>query len=298
MGRIVAERKTVLITDLDNTLFDWVDVWYSCFTAMLSQVCAISGVSIEDLKPEIRAVHQRHGTSEYSFLIEEIPKIRARFPGEDLAEMFRPAIQAYRSARRKKLQLFPTVAETLLKIKGAGAAIVGYTESMAFYSNYRVRRLGLDGVFDWVFSPEDHDLPEHISPDSARNYPASHYQFRYTRHDHTPRGSLKPDPTVLLKIIAQLGAEPSDCVYIGDSLHKDIAMARDAGVKDVYAQYGRAQDTDAYALLREVTHWSDADVEREKRITEREVLPGVTLSINFGQILDHFTFGDWNGRRS
>jgi phosphoglycolate phosphatase-like HAD superfamily hydrolase len=294
----VVARKTVLITDLDNTLFDWVDLWHSCFAAMLSQISAISGIEIDQLKPDIRHVHQRHGTSEYSFLIEELPQLRQRFPDSNLAEVFKPAIDAYRAMRREKLRLYPTVAETLLQIKGAGAAIIGYTESMAFYSNYRVRRLGLDGVFDWIFSPEDHDLPAHISSGNARNYPAAHYQFRYTRHAHTPRGSLKPDPKVLLKIIGQLEAKPDDCVYVGDSLHKDIAMARDAGVMDAYAQYGRAQHTEAYRLLREVTHWSDADVEREKRISDREICPGVTLTRNFGELRDYITFGDWNGQRS
>ncbi len=67
--------------------------------------------------------------------------------------------------RRKHLVLYPTVAETLLKIKGRGTRIIGYTESMAFYSNYRVRRLGLDGVLDYVFCPEDHVLPELVQED-------------------------------------------------------------------------------------------------------------------------------------
>lgn len=75
-------------------------------------------------------------------------------------------------------------------------------------------------------------------------------------------------------------------------------MARDAGVMDAYAQYGRAQHTEAYTLLREVTHGSDADVEREKRMNDREVRPGVTLAHNFGELLEHITFGDWNGQRS
>lgn len=291
----MAERKTVLITDLDNTLFDWVDLWHSCFSAMLSKIAEISGIQADELKPDIRKIHQQHGTSEYSFLIEELPQLRNRFPGKHLTDVFRPAIEVYRMQRRQKLRLYPTVAETLLRIKGAGAAVIGYTESMAFYSNYRIRRLGLDGVFDRIFSPADHDIPASISPDEIRRYPSSHYQFRYTTHHHTPKGSLKPDPEVLLDIVSQLGTDPANCVYVGDSLHKDIAMARDAGVLDVYAQYGRAQHTDAYALLKEVTHWSDADVEREKHITERLVQPGITLTENLGQILEHVSFGDWNG---
>lgn len=288
------DRKKVLITDLDNTLFDWVEVWHACFSAMLTEIVRISGFSEEELKPAIRKVHQKHGTSEYSFLLEELPMITERFAGDNLLEVFAPAINAYRQARREKLRLYPTVAETLLKIKGAGAAVVGYTESMAFYSNYRVRRLGLDGVFDKIFSPADHDIPEGISIEDIRKYPASHYEFRYTTHNHTPKGSLKPDREVLLDIVSKLGVEVSDCVYVGDSLHKDVAMARDANVADIYAKYGRAQHTEAYQLLREVTHWSNEDVEREKKISERHVSPGITLENNFGEILDHVQFGFWH----
>jgi hypothetical protein len=101
-----------------------------------------------------------------------------------LTQIFSGAIEAYRSQRRGHLILYPTVAETLLKIKGAGARIIGYTESLAFYSNYRVRRLGLDGVFDYIFSRKDHDIPASLSRDAIRRYPASHYEFRYTARTH------------------------------------------------------------------------------------------------------------------
>ncbi len=289
--------KRVVITDLDNTLFDWVDLWHACFTAMMTKVVEISGISLDDLKPEIRKVHQRHGTSEYSFLLEELPSLSAKLSGKNSAEVFETAIEAYRHQRRQKLVLYPKVAETLLKIKGSGAAIVGYTESMGFYSNYRVRRLGLDGVFDFMFSPADHDIPESISREELRKYPASHYEFRYTQARHTPKNSFKPDGRVLSQIVETLKVDKSECVYVGDSPTKDVAMAQDVGISDVYARYGRAQHTEAYDLLREVTHWSDADVEREKKIGEREVQPSTVLDSDFGQMLDHFRYGDWHGQR-
>jgi FMN phosphatase YigB (HAD superfamily) len=137
-------KKTVLITDLDNTLFDWVDLWYHCFSSMLDQIVEISGVTKEQLKREIRIIHQEHRTSEYSLLIEEIPSIKKKFSDHDLLKVFAPAIDIYRAQRRKHLRLYPTVAETLLTIKGCGTRIIAYTESMGFYSNYRLRRLGLD----------------------------------------------------------------------------------------------------------------------------------------------------------
>jgi phosphoglycolate phosphatase-like HAD superfamily hydrolase len=169
------ENKHVLITDLDNTLFDWVKLWVQCFTAMFAKIVEISGVDPEELKREIRTVHQKYGTSEYSFLIEELPSLQAKFRNQKLVDKFRPAIEAFREQRRAHLKLYPTVAETLLRIKGSGARVIGYTESMAFYSNYRVRRLGLDGVFDFVFSPQDHDIPAGLTVEEIRRYPASYY---------------------------------------------------------------------------------------------------------------------------
>ena len=287
--------KTTLITDLDNTLFDWVNLWHKCFTAMLSKIAEISGVDEKKLKQEIKAVHQRHGTSEYSFLIEELPSLRSKYRDNVLLDRFSEAIEAYRIERKAHLHLYPTVGETLLKIKGTGCTIIGYTESMAFYSNYRVRRLGLNGVIDQIFSPRDHDVPENLTLEQVRRYPSSHYQFKYTRHEHTPPGELKPNKRVLLSIIESMGAAPESCIYVGDSLMKDVAMARDAGVAEAWAKYGLAQHTEAYTLLREVTHWTEKDVEREKHISERHVTPSIVLEQHFSEILDHFCFGHANG---
>jgi len=92
-------------------------------------------------------------------------------------------------------------------------------------------------------------------------------------------------------MIHDLGVDRSECVYVGDSLTKDVAMAQDANVANAYAKYGKAQHRKEYELLREVTHWSDTDVQREKLITERQVRPSIILASNFGQILRHFDFG-------
>src|SRR5262245_14350791 len=107
-------RKDVLITDLDNTLFDWVYLWTQCFGAMFSKIVEISKIDPSTLKREIREVHQKYGTSEYSFLLEELPSLRSKFPDESLLDRFRPAIDAFREQRRAHLRLYPTVAETLL----------------------------------------------------------------------------------------------------------------------------------------------------------------------------------------
>jgi phosphoglycolate phosphatase-like HAD superfamily hydrolase len=285
-------QKTVLITDLDNTLFDWVDLWYKCFSTMLDEIVRTSDTSKEIPIPEIRAVHQKYGTSEYSLLIEELPSLRTASKGSPATQVFAGAIDAYRKQRNEHLKLFPTVGETLLKIKGRGTQIVGYTESMGFYSNYRIRRLGLDGVLDYLFCPEDHVLPQGMTPEQLRKYPATHYTLRYTKQHFTPKGSKKPDTEVLN---ANLGLDKRDCVYVGDSLLKDVTMAQDCSIADVWAEYGQAHKRPEYKLLQDVTHWTLEEVEREQRIKAREhVHPTHTLTSSFSELLDHFEFKDRN----
>ncbi|QQN63565.1 HAD family hydrolase [Bradyrhizobium diazoefficiens] len=288
-------KKTALITDLDNTLFDWVDLWFNCFSSMLDSIAEISGITREKLIPEIAAVHRRHGTSEYSFLIEEIPSLQNTLRGRRAVDVFAPAIDIYRRKRREHLKLFPTVAETLLQIKGKGTRIIGYTESMAFYSNYRIRRLGLDGVLDYVFCPEDHTLPDGLSEADLRNYPASHYALKCTEQEFTPRGSKKPATAVLESIIADLKLNKRECVYIGDSLHKDVAMALDCGVEDAWAKYGQAHRRSEYNLLIDVTHWPPEEVQREQLIKQRDINPTHVLDESFSQLLSTFEFGDFHG---
>lgn len=286
-------KKTALITDLDNTLFDWVDLWFHCFSSMLASIVEISGIPKEKLIPEIATVHQKHGTSEYSFLIEEMPSLRCILRNRKAVDVFASSIDVYRRKRREHLKLFPTVAETLLKIKGRGARIIGYTESMAFYSNYRLRRLGLDGVLDFVFCPEDHQLPEGLTEQDVRNYPAAHYQLKHTKQLFTPRGSKKPDKLVLEAIISDLKLKKTECIYVGDNLYKDVAMALDCGVDDAWAKYGQAHRRDEYKLLVDVTHWSPEEVEREQRMKQRDVNPTHILEKGFYQILEMFDFGDF-----
>jgi phosphoglycolate phosphatase-like HAD superfamily hydrolase len=282
---------SVVITDLDNTLFDWVEVWYRSFSAMLEVLVSRSGIPRDQLIEEIRQVHQRRGTSEYAFLIEEIPSLRAAFPGKNLVDEFDDAIHAYRSARKEALKPYPAVLDTLRTLKARGVLIVGYTESMAFYTNYRMRHLAFDGAIDFLYSPPDHDLPQNLTPEQVRKYPAQYYDLNFTEHRYTPRGEVKPNPEILSNIISDVGAARDQCLYVGDSLMKDVAMAQAAHVHDAYALYGKAQDRAEYELLRLVTHWTPEQVQREKDLLKSgSVLPSHTLEVSFSEVLAKFDF--------
>jgi phosphoglycolate phosphatase len=282
---------SLLVTDLDNTLWDWVEIWSRSFSALLSGIVSISGIPQEELEPEIRRIHQLRGTSEYSYLIGELPPLREKHgPEADLQAIYGPAIEASRAARSEALRLYPGVLDTLTEIRSRGTTLAAYTESQAFHTTARVKKLGLDGILDYLYSPRDHDWPEGVSPEELRRLESEAYDLTDTEARHTPPGHLKPSPVVLESIVSALRG-PAEVAYVGDSLMKDIAMAQAVGAIDVLAEYGQAQDRREYELLRRVSHWTDEDVERERRIAEQpDVTPSVVLMHSFAEILDHFEF--------
>lgn len=280
--------RTVLITDVDNTLFDWVDIWYRSFRAMLNEVCAISGIDECKLYPSISKIHQTHQTSEYAFLLENIPELKSKY-GSDTLEILSPAIIAFREARRSALRLYPGVLETLRELRANGVVIVAYTESQEFYTQYRFRKLGLDQLIDYLYSPPDHELPvEDVR--ALRKYNPETYQMKLTEQRHTPRGETKPNPHILMSILDDLEITPEQALYVGDSKMKDIAMAQDASVLDAWAEYGQAQHREQYELLKKVTHWTPDQVRREAEVNSgRKVEPTHTLKEQFSEVLSFFS---------
>lgn len=303
MSQQSKQTVSLVIFDLDNTLWDWVGIWHAAFSTLLEKVAAISELEPLLLKREFKAIHQKYGTAEYSYAIEELPALRAKHGDEaNLRDLYDAAIQAMRDVRRPLLKPYPQVVETLETLKDRGCLLVGYTESLAYYSAFRLRQTGLDRVLDYLYSPADHVLPTNLTDEQKERH-FQNYELRRTVHRHTPPGELKPNPKVLLDIIGEVGGTPEQSIYIGDSEFKDIATAKSANVTDVWAKYGVAEKNGpGYALLKEVTHWSDADVAREREVDERAkgegMQPSFVLDTGFHQVLEHFRFVPFKDSRT
>lgn len=279
----------LLILDIDNTLFDWFEFWSSSFGAMIEAVAQAAPIAKEQLLSEIRVVHTQHGTSEYAFVLNEVPCISG-LPSAQREDVIRVGRDAYRAAREKSERLYPGVLSTLTVIRAAGSGIVAYTESQLFYTARRLIRFGLDGILDAIYCAEDHDIPLGVDVASLRSNPAAAYALQKTRTVLLPRELRKPNPEILLRIVHDFGATPRSALYVGDSLFKDMTMAQDAGVYDAFAGYGQSTNRAGYELLRRVSHWTDAHIAKEKLTILEDVKPSVTLD-TFPSLLRYFDFG-------
>jgi phosphoglycolate phosphatase len=129
----MAAVRKLLVTDLDNTLWDWFHAWYVSFSTILCKLVDLSGVPQTQLEAEIRAIHQARGTTEYSNLVNEVPSLARLAAPEPAAKVYFEAIAALHVARRTATKLYPNVHDTLSALKQAGVRLAS-----VFHAGVRV----------------------------------------------------------------------------------------------------------------------------------------------------------------
>lgn len=253
----------LLITDLDNTLYDWVTYFATSFDAMVDSLVEELDLERERVLDEFKAMHQQCGDSEQPFAVLDLPSVRQRFGDLDRLEIKQRLdgpLHAFNSARRRSLRLYDGVFSVLSTLRAEGWQIVGHTEAIKANAYYRLQKLGIVHLFDHLYVLESSYLG-HPDPERAAALRPPEGFVRVL-----PRQERKPNPGVLLDILRQEKADKERAWYIGDSLLRDISMAQAAGVKAVWARYGTRFDRQLWEKVVRVTHWTELDVEREVRL--------------------------------
>jgi FMN phosphatase YigB (HAD superfamily) len=283
-------KVSLLITDLDNTLWDWLTPWARSMDALVRGLHLASGVPEARLLSEIREVHQRRGTVEYSVLVSEIPSLVAMSDGKDLSAAYDDAIHAQNSARKHGTTLYPHVRSTLETVRGRRVPIIAYSEGLEFWTKKRIKDLGLDGLISRLYTSPDHDFPDGMSPQTLRTLPPEAYLLHDTEQRTVARGISKPSPEILSEIVGEYGVPVEEVVYVGDSLRKDVFMAQALGVIDVFAEYGLANQRADSDLLISLSHWTASEVEASRSVPQEKVIPTYTLRKGFDELLSLFRF--------
>lgn len=257
-----------MITDVDNTLYDWLSFYIPSFQAMVQELQRISGVDAASLMAAFQKVHQAHGTTEYAFAIQELDVLARIEPGLTPAETLRKydsAIHAFRSMRKKTLRLYPGVRDVLERLKARGIPVVAHSDSMISYVSRRLRQLDVDQLLAGICAPRDHGVPTTLDAGLVRRAP-QHAVHSRTRHLEFTPGLRKPDSATLTPIFEHMRFERDEVLYVGDSLSRDVLLARRAGLTEVWARYGAQHEDSLYRQLLAITYWTEAEVAEEERL--------------------------------
>jgi phosphoglycolate phosphatase len=247
------ESKSMLVCDLDNTLYDWVAYFVPSFYAMVDVAADIMSCDRERLLDDLRAVHQRHHDSEQPFALLEANIVRETYRGHSvssIAKILDPAFYAFNSSRKKNLKLHDGVLESLDLLRARGIKLIAHTESKLYGALDRLHRLKLFGYFGKIYCRERSKISH---PDiAAGNEWLSRFSFENVRE--LSQHQSKPNPRVLAEICAAERVSVEDTAYVGDSVARDVLMAKRAGVFAIWAEYGAKHDNDSYAALVRISH--------------------------------------------
>ena len=262
----------LVVTDVDNTVYDWVRLWAGAFDAMLRTLVAATGRSRDYWMQAAQAVHVRRGALECPSLLCDIADASTWPPGLDASQVLPAAAAAYRHYWDRHLTTYAGMRESLTTVAEQGHVVVAYTEGDVAIAATRLARLGLAGVIRRVFGraplPSARE-PSWCTVSVLRACPIS--------MDFIPREDSKPNPTGLRTIITRCGAVPENTVYVGDHLWRDVVMAKTLGAGALWARYGTATDAADVATLERVVHWNSHDVAAEINGARHSVSPDAVL---------------------
>lgn len=278
-------RVRHLICDLDNTLYDWVGFFVPSFYAMVERLTDILQCDREALLDDLQRIHRHYHDAEHAFAVLDTDIVRQRYKGwtkPAVAAELDPAFHAFNRSRLDTLHAYPGVHDTLSALRQEGIILVAHSEAKYHAIVDRLLRLELLQYFTRVYCRE-RSTSSHPAPNEVRVRGEPSQTAKIVELKHHQR---KPSPEVLLEICAREGADPGMSAFVGDSMSKDIVMAKDAGVYAIWAEYGATVSAPFYEQLVRVSHWTQDEVKEEARLKEKAqgVTPDATLR-SFGELL-------------
>ncbi len=282
----------LVVTDMDNTLYSWIDYIVPAVEAMVDAVQLATGFPRIKVVQSLKQVYSKYESNEYPFALQE-SSIYAEFPefGSFDKLIIEPARMAFAEARRKYLKPYKGVADTLAALKEERVLVVALTDAPRNPAEQRVKRMGLDQYLTAIYTMPGFNFPAGpdgaalVAPDILQKEEKGEYRALCPAIE-LPREWEKPNPQGLKKILTTYGLQPFEVLVVGDSLKKDIGVAQQLGCHDAWAEYG------TYVSLE---YRERLDIISSPAITRRhaahvfemngpQLAPTHTLS-NFGQVL-------------
>ena len=250
----------LIVTDIDNTVFDWVRYYVTSFNALLDTVANIIGSDRATLAAEARDVFSRHGSIEYPFLAQELTSVNKHY-GDDIDKMLSEAVsrgrEAFMAAAQNVLTPYADVRTTLaeLKKRNPDLPVVALTDAPRYVAMWKLNKLGLLEFFDAVYGLADPRVPTcetnrrvKVDPEILlKHLQQSNFGFkgkiRILPDDYEKPG-VRGLKTVLMDYELDESAEHrSKVLWVGDNLRKDVGLGNRLGVRSAWAKYGTELET-------------------------------------------------------
>jgi len=250
---------SVLIFDVDNTLYDFVDFFGPSFRSMVHALAKTELIPYEEVLRSARSVYQSAGTLEQQFLIQNMDIFSTR-PVEEQEKLILLARIAFSRTRNSRLKLYSGMHEVMVSARASGYKCVCVTNAPYYHVERRLRDLNVMGLIDGLVAWEGSGVDERKT-DYVRKYRDSRQKLEQNLQLFcaAPREKLKPT-SYPFSVIANRFGSRFNYVSIGDSIAKDLQPAHSVGMTTIWARYGTKVDKRNLETLLEVTPWGSEEI--------------------------------------
>jgi phosphoglycolate phosphatase len=282
----------LVVTDMDGTLYSWIDYIVPAVESMVDAVGKATGFPRLKVVQSLKAVYSKYESNEYPFALQE-SSLYAEFPefGSFDKLVIEPARMAFAEARRKYLKPYKTVVDTLVTLRERKIPVVALTDAPRNPAEQRVKRMELDKHLTALYTMPGFTFPASaegeklVAPDILQKEEKGAYRAACPVVE-LPREYEKPKTDGLLRICKDYNVDPKHVLVVGDSLKKDIGMAREVGAIDCWAEYGTYLSLEYRERLDII---SAPAITRRHASSVYETVPAAKPShalSNFGRILE------------
>ena len=201
-----------VVFDLDNTLVDFMAMKRQAVDAAIGAMMdAGLNLTFDQVKDRIDGIYAEEGI-EYQKVFD---KLLEDVLGRVDPRIISAGIIAYRRAREAALKPYPHVTATLMHLNRSGLKMGILSDAPTREAWLRLCFINFHHFFDEVVTFDD-------------------------------TGERKPSPKPFELVLKKLDVQPENAIMVGDWAERDLAGAKNVGMKTAFAQYGDSfggQDT-------------------------------------------------------
>ncbi len=255
--------QRLLITDLDNTLYNLIDYFGPSFRGMVHALSRETKIEEEILLNNFKQVFLKRESLEYGFAVQEL-EITKTLSKENIFTLIKLAQAVFKRARQKNLKPYEGVKETLEWLKSQGVLIVGMSNAPFYNAEIRIKQLFIDKYFYGLAAREDLHLPDdEFTIRINQNKENKKYEStKIVKKWVLKKEQLKPNTYGYSKIMEDLKVDPKNTYIIGDSILKDVQPAIEIGAKGIWAKYGEDCEKKNLDTVLSMTNWSKNEIKQ------------------------------------
>jgi putative hydrolase of the HAD superfamily len=207
----------IIIFDLDDTLYNatWLTNKSRRGGLLMMQEKGLQ-LNIEKAMQVLNQIVEEFGSNSsdhYDIFLQRIKNLPDIVKNQDfsISKYIAAGIMGYHKIKVRYLKPYKDVKESLEKLKELGFKLSIISDGIAVKQYEKLLRLNITDYFDWVFITDE-------------------------------VGIKKPNPELFKYCIEKMNVSPSDTIYVGDNLDKDIEPCNAIGMHTVLIHRGGKYD--------------------------------------------------------